>query len=197
MSRMKRAILIVLTIAAFAASVPTAFADAPGPGDKHAKVPTGMATRTARQAKSGLATFVYLRRAALGLRSPNLSALVIASARSQGCRASCRRLESERRRPCARGTARTSAPPAASRAARPPSCRGPDAARPRAPASPGSPQLLRPRAPVVADRDDLRLHRRCAVAEACSCGLAGRPLSTPMPCVMVVSAASSRRRKMR
>jgi hypothetical protein len=41
MSRMKRAILIVLTIAAFAASVPTAFADAPGPGDKQCRGATG------------------------------------------------------------------------------------------------------------------------------------------------------------
>lgn len=41
MSRMKRAILIVLTIAAFAVSVPTALADAPGPGDKQCRGATG------------------------------------------------------------------------------------------------------------------------------------------------------------
>jgi len=41
MSRTKRAILIVLTIAAFAVSVPTAFADAPGAGDKQCRGATG------------------------------------------------------------------------------------------------------------------------------------------------------------
>src|SRR5215211_7144059 len=51
MSKPKRLIVGLLAVLTLAISAPTAWADAPGPGDKQCRGATGTTTHTARQAK--------------------------------------------------------------------------------------------------------------------------------------------------